>query len=467
MINILGSTIWLDIFLASFRIPNLYRSIFAEGAMNSIFAPMFNKYDTEKSSIEFANKIFTLFFIMIGIFCLIFIIFMPFILKYIFIGFDDYKLIKTIFFAKIMFFYLFFISLTTIILSILQSRKMFGISGLIMLALNISLITALLINNNSHENTVLYLSYGVIIAGFVQLIITLIIAYKNNIKIKLTKLSFKDKAIKEFLKKLLPTIINSGVIQLNIIVDTIFASHTNMAITYLYYADRLIQLPLAIIGISLNTIIIPLISQENKIKNKNKNENKNFSIELKAINIAMLLGLPAAVGLYCLSEEIISVIFAHSTAEMIINISKILKIFALVLPSYILYKIWIGILYANHKHKIPLISSCLCITLNIILNFLFIQHSYLGIAYATVISSWLNTICLLLYIMHTGFLKLNINLLFNFIKIIIALLGMVIFIFLIKQYTATNAIIKLLISIGGSIIIYFTIIFLLKYKKKY
>ena len=242
-----------DAFFVAFRIPNTFRRLFSEGAFNSAFVP---SYASELSqgkdqSNKFANNIFNL--LILGLFFIVIVveIFMPIFVFLIAPGFegDNQKMELAINLTRITFPFLFFISLASFFSAILNSHNRFAIASAAPIILNIMLIGVLFYGKILNDQLVYYLSYSVTFAGIIQLIFLYIFVKKFY----LPKFTFKvtlDDRVKIFFRKLLPSIFSSGVTQINILVGTIIASFQASAVSYLYYADRIYQINLAIAGIA-------------------------------------------------------------------------------------------------------------------------------------------------------------------------------------------------------------------------
>ena len=235
------------------------------------------------------------------------------------------------------------------------------------------------------------MAWGLIISGFLQLGFIYFYAFYKKHKIYPKQYPKTKKQIKKFWKILLPAIFGSSIIQLNSWVDIIIASLIPNAVSYIYYSERLIQLPLAIIGISLSTALLPLLSQLIK-----KNDSKQaITLFNDSLTLSMFFAIPAVVGLFIFNQEIIITLFARGEFNFISvqSTAKMLQIYALAVPSFILIKILLTNFYSRGDTKTPLKISIISLILNLVLNLVLIQfYSFLGIAIATVISSWFNVL---------------------------------------------------------------------------
>ena len=259
----LGAGPLADAFFVAFRIPNTFRRLFSEGTFNAAFVPSYSSVlDNKKKSQKFANNIFTL--LTIGLFFLVLVIeiMMPIFVFLIAPGFEgDYqKMELAITLTRITFPFLMFISLASFFSAILNSHNKFAVASAAPIILNILLIGVLLFGKILNDQLVYYLSYAVTISGILQLIFLYFFVKKHfspkiNLSLKI------DNKVKFFFKKLLPSIFSSGVTQINILVGTIIASFQASAVSYLYYADRIYQINLAIAGIAIGTVILPQLSK--------------------------------------------------------------------------------------------------------------------------------------------------------------------------------------------------------------
>ena len=223
--------------------------------------------------------------------------------------------------------------------------------------------------------------------------------------------------VKIFFSKLLPSIFSSGVTQINILVGTIIASFQASAVSYLYYADRIYQINLAIAGIAIGVVVLPQLSKYVQLKKKNK----ILQIQNKALELSMFLSLPAFVGLIIGSEEIISALFGYgSFNEVAVNNSaKALYLFGLGLPAFVLIKVFSTFFFANHDTKTPFYISLLSVILNIFISvFYFKSVGFIIIPIATTISSWFNSIILFIILKNRNLFQFNNIFLLRFIKII-------------------------------------------------
>ncbi len=418
----LGTSFIADAFFVAFRIPNTFRRLFSEGTFNAAFVPSYTS-ELNKGKLrskQFADQIFNLLFLGLLFFVLIIELFMPVFVSLIAPGFvgDVKKVELAINLTRIIFPFLMFICLASFFSAILNSHNKFAAASAAPIILNLVLIGILFFGKSLGDKVVFYLSYGVSIAGLLQLIF-LYIFVKKFYSIKLIfkfKISYP---VKIFFKKLLPSIFSSGVTQINILIGTIIASFQASAVSYLYYADRIYQINLAIAGIAIGVVILPQLSKYVQLKKKDK----ITLIQNKALELSMFLSLPATIALIVGSEEIISALFGYGSfnVESVTNSAKALYFFALGLPAFALIKVFSSFFFANHDTKTPFLISLISVILNISVSlYYFREIGFIIIPIATSISSWFNSIVLLIFLKKEKLFSFNQIFLIKLIKTIFA-----------------------------------------------
>ena len=260
----LGTGFIADVFFVAFRIPNTFRRLFAEGTFNAAFVPSYSSELTKGKlkSDNFANEIFNLLLCGLLFLVLLIEIFMPAFVGLIAPGFveDSKKIELAINLTRITFPFLLFVSLASFFAAILNSHNKFAVASAAPIILNLILIGILIFGKYLNDNLIYYLSYGVSFAGLLQLVF-LYIFVKKYYSIKFNFKFRLNQKVKIFFKKLLPSIFSSGVTQINILIGTIIASFQASAVSYLYYADRIYQINLAIAGIAIGVVILPQLSK--------------------------------------------------------------------------------------------------------------------------------------------------------------------------------------------------------------
>ncbi len=425
----LGAGPVADAFFVAFRIPNTFRRLFSEGTFNAAFVPSYSSLSIKKKSENFANSIFSL--LILGLFSLVLVveIFMPIFVFLIAPGFEgDYeKMELAITLTRITFPFLLFVSLASFFSAILNSHNKFAVSSAAPIILNVLLIGVLIFGKILNDQLVYFLSYAVTISGIIQFIFLYFFVkkyYLPNFKFSINI----DNKIKLFFKKLLPSIFSSGVTQINILIGTIIASFQASAVSYLYYADRIYQINLAIAGIAIGTVVLPQLSKH--VKNKKKE--KIDLIQNKALELSLFLSIPAAIALLIASEEIISSLFGYGSfdKESVKNSAKALFYFGLGLPAFSLIKVFSTFFFARHNTETPFYISLISVLLNVLISVnLFKEVGFLIIPIATTISSWFNAIVLLILLKKKKLFNFNLIFINRFIKIVFASILMGVFFF--------------------------------------
>ena len=425
----LGTGFLADAFFVAFRIPNTFRRLFAEGTFNSAFIPSYTSelVKSKKKSNNLANEIFNLLFLSLLFLVLLVEVFTPAFVSLIAPGFveDTKKIELATYLTRITFPFLMFVSLSSFFAAILNSHNKFAVAAAAPIILNLILIGILFFGKYLNDQLVYFLSYGVSIAGFLQLLFLYKFVKKFyfltfNFRLKITK------NVKIFFKKLLPSIFSSGVTQINILVGTIIASFQASAVSYLYYADRIYQINLAIAGIAIGVVILPQLSKSIYLKKKNKIS----EIQNNALKLSMFLSLPASIALFVGSEEIISALFGYGSfsEEATFNSAKALFYFGLGLPAFAFIKVFSTFFFANNNTKIPFYISLVSVILNILISIYYFKSiGFIIIPIATTISSWFNSILLFIYLKNRNLFTFSNSFFVNFLKIIFASITMGLF----------------------------------------
>lgn len=433
MAVVIGTSMIADSFFVAFRFPNMFRALFAEGAMNSAFIPIFAKSlnKDKDQAIAFAKQTGTLLLLWIVLFCILMMFFMPEIMAVQAFGFamDTDKFLLTTHLARLMFPYLAFMVMNSLFASILNSFEQFILPAFVPIILNICIILSLIgIYYNFIPLTGYELSISVLVAGFLQALILFITCLKYGI-MPFTKSINITQNVREFFKKVIPVIIGSSLLQLNIFVGTILATTLEGgSVSYLYYSDRLSQLPLGVIGIAIGIALIPMLS-----KSIAKNDKKEIiDNQSDAILLSMFLTLPASVAFLVIAPAIISGLFMYGNFDLIstYKTAYALQAMAIGLPAFVLIKVLSPVFFARGNTTIPVRISILCMIVNILLSIILMEYIYhVGIALATSISAWLNVILLLIMISFKDIELIRKNTIKTLIKMLCAsiLMGVIIF----------------------------------------
>ena len=466
----LGASIFADAFFVAFRLPNTFRRLFAEGTFNAAFIPSYTsaKFKNKKKGKLFADEVLNLLILILLFIITLAEIFTPYFVYLIAPGFaaDEIKFDLAIEFTRITFPFLLFVCLSSFFSGILNSHNKFAAAAAAPIILNIVLIISILVSYFQNLNIAKQLSYGVTIAGIIQLIFLAYCTYrfyKPNIKIYLKV----TKKVKFFFKRLLPSIFSSGVTQINILVGTIIASFQAGAVSYLYYADRVYQINLAIAGIAVGTFSLPVLSKAFK----SKNFTKVFNIQNRAIQLSLLFSIPASLGLIIASEEIINGLFGYGSFSPndVVMTSKALVFFGYGVVAFALVKILSNFFFARDNTKTPFYISSFIVFLNVTISLTFFnQIGFLIVPLATSISTWIGVIIFLYVLRKKNYLILGNKLFNNTVKIVLSTILMVlVLLFLLERYSNyldyeyTFKSIYLIIIVGFAAIVYLILCYLL------
>ena len=396
--NFLGAGAVSDAFLVSFKLPNLFRSLFAEGAFTSAFVPLFSSKlvaSGKEDSIKFASSAISLLTFILIIFTLIFELFMPHVVKILAPGFieDKEKIALTIDLCRITFPFLLFISIVSFQAGILNSIERFAAPASAPIILNIGIITSGLLSVVFLDMPVYGMAWGITISGIVEALWLKHFLNKENIKITPNIHiieTFKNNEIKTLFKRIAPGVLGAGIYQINMVVDTILVSLVSSgAVSWLYYANRLQQLPLGVIGAAISVALLPLLSK--KLKANEIEEAK--TTQDKAIFYGIIMSLPSAIIFICLADSLIQLLFEHGkfTSSDTINTANALKAYAIGLPAYVMVKALTPNFFARGDTITPVKYSVIVFISNLTLNLILMKpFGHTGIAIATSISAFVS-----------------------------------------------------------------------------
>jgi putative peptidoglycan lipid II flippase len=428
----LGASIFADAFFVAFRLPNTFRRLFAEGTFNAAFIPSYTstKIDDKKKGKKFADDVLSSLLLILLFIITLAEIFTPYLIYIIAPGFleDLIKFNLAVELTRITFPFLLFVSLSSFFAGVLNSNNKFAAAAAAPIILNVVLIISLILSFIFELNYTKQLSYGVTIAGIIQLFFLIYVTkkfYKPSLNFSLR---FSRK-VRFFFKKLLPSILSSGVTQINILVGTIIASFQTGAVSYLYYADRIYQINLAIAGIAVGTVSLPVLAKAFK----KRNMKKISDIQNKSFELSLLLSIPASCGLILASNQIVNALFGYGSFSIKdVEITAIaLKFFGYGVPAFALIKILSNFFFARDNTKIPFYISTFIVILNILISVsLFSRIGFIIIPIATSISTWVGVIIYLYLLNYKKSLLLQKQLVLKFVKIMISAIIMTLTLFL-------------------------------------
>lgn len=388
-----GANSMTDAFFVAFKLPNFMRRLFAEGAFNSAFVPLYAgalAADGKPAAQKLASETMAVLLMILLVMAVLVEIFMPQIMLLLAPGFSDDadKFALTVTLTRITFPYIVFVSLVSLFGGILNSIDKFAATAAAPILLNIALIVAVLAFRDSFATPAHALAWGVFTAGVLQCVWMVLFCYKCGFLPRLSWPKFTAN-VRRLLRLIAPAALGAGVAQINLMVDMIIASSVPMGVSYLYYADRINQLPLGVIGVGVGTALLPMLSRqmrEQKVAEARHTQNR-------AIELVLLLTLPAAAAILVIAQPMIATLFQHGafSAESTAATYPALMAYALGLPAFVLIKVLAPGFFANQDTKTPFIIASICMVLNLILNLLLVgPMAHVGLALATSIAGWVN-----------------------------------------------------------------------------
>ena len=397
---VLGAHVQADAFFVAFKIPNFMRRLFAEGAFSQAFVPVLAEYRSREDEVALQSFIDQ----MAGVlsFCLLLTVILgifiaPYLLRIFAPGFapagDRYPLAVTM--LRVMFPYLFFISLTAFAAAILNSYERFAMPAFTPVILNLALIVAAWLAWHYHWVAAHTLAWGVLVAGFLQLLFLL--PFLKQIKqMPILAWGFKHPGVKRVLKQMVPALFGVSIAQINLMVDTLFASFLAIgSVTWLYNSDRLASLPLGVFGVAIATVVLPYLSRQQADHNQ---QAYNKSLDW-GLTLVLLIGVPASLGLTCLAGPALTTLLQYGafSAHDVWMASHSLIAFASGLPAFMAVKILASAYYARGDIRTPVRIAVVAMLTNIVLNSLFIKPlAHVGLALATSLAAYLNAVLLYL-----------------------------------------------------------------------
>ncbi|PPR10744.1 MAG: putative lipid II flippase MurJ [Alphaproteobacteria bacterium MarineAlpha11_Bin1] len=422
--GILGAGPVADAFFVAFKLPNFFRRLFAEGAFSAAFIPLFTRHMSESgrsAARDFAQEVMSVFVVGLLFLVTVLQIAMPWIMHGFAPGFgnDPLRFRLAVEMAQITFPYLLFISLVSQLGGVLNAVGKFAASAAAPIILNLCLIAALLGLSGFVETSGHALAWGVATAGAAQFIWLIVACYRIDFQIRFLRPRLTPR-VKRLLVLMLPGAIGAGVVQINLLIDVVIASLLPRgSISFLYYADRVTQLPLGVIGVAVGTALLPLLSRQLRLAD----DNSAMGSMNRAMEFALLLTLPSAAALMTIPDEIISVLFergAFGAAETGATAAA-LAAYSVGLPAYVLIKVLSPGFFAREDTVTPVRIAAICVATNVGLNlFLMGPFLHVGIALATAISAWMNAALLLIILRRRGFLTVDARLRRAFPRIVLA-----------------------------------------------
>ncbi|MCA8933232.1 MAG: murein biosynthesis integral membrane protein MurJ [Rhodospirillaceae bacterium] len=408
--GILGAGPIADAFFVALKLPNLFRRLFAEGAFSVSFVPLYSaELETggRRSADRFAENALAWMIAVLLPLTVVAMAAMPWIVPVIAPGFadDPERYGAAVTFARITFPYLVLMSLVALLGGVLNARDRFAPFASAPVLFNLTLIAALLVVAPLLDTAGHALSYAVTASGAVQLIWLAYWAQRAGVRLHL-RLPRPSARFALLLRKMGPGALGAGAMQINLFFDTLLASLLPTgAISYLYYADRLYQLPLGVIGIAIGTALLPLMSRQIAAETAGAGPQAALATQNRALEYGVLLALPAGFALMAVPGPILTVLFERGAfdAATTVQTAAALAAYALGIPAYILVKVLSTAFFARQDTATPVRIAIACTGLNIALSFALIWViAHMGIALATAVSAWLNVALLVRAQMRQG-----------------------------------------------------------------
>lgn len=395
---VLGAGPVADAFFVALKLPNFFRRITAEGAFSVSFVPMFSGFladeDKEKGrreAIKFAEEAQAVMVTVLVPFTVALILLMPWVLHVVAPGFgstpERYDLALEM--SRVTFPYILLMSLTALLGGVMNSFDRFGPFAAAPMLFNISLIVALFAFTPFADSAGHALSWGVVLAGVLQLLWLLYAARRIGVILKWRRPRLTPH-IRQLFRKMGPGVFGAGIAQINLFIDMVLASLLPIgAISYLYYADRLYQLPLSVIGIAIGTALLPMLTRALK-SDTPQDATRLFN---KAVEISLLLALPATVAYLAVGDTIVDILFVRGAFNENDGLQSgyVLMAYTLGLPAFIVARVFSTVFFAHGDTATPVKYAVVCAVMNTLLAVALLQNfQHVGIALATGLTAWVN-----------------------------------------------------------------------------
>lgn len=405
----------LDAFLAAFQIPNLLRDMFAEGALSTAFTTVFTKThekDGDEASWQLTSLLFSTVILLLGGLCLIGVIISPLIVEVTNFGFHNVpgKFQLTVDLTRIMFPFIIFVSIAAVVMGILNARYVFGLPASASTVFNaVSIVAgvglAYLFDPQADwrhpkfsENALYGLSLGVLLGGIAQVAMQLPTLYRLGFRLRL-QLDFSDPKLREVWALMWPGVIAAGTIQVNILVNGMFASEINGARSWLNCAFRIVHFPIGVFGVAIATAILPSVARSHARQNL---QAFGQTVE-EGLRLTAFLTIPASLGLMVLGPDIIRLVYQHGsfTAEDAAQTAMTLQAYTIGLAAYSAIRVLTPCFSALGEPRTPLKVGLLAIALNIVLNCVMVKYlgmEQIGLAMSTAALALVNCAQLVFYL---------------------------------------------------------------------
>jgi putative peptidoglycan lipid II flippase len=367
----------MDAFTAAFRIPNLLRDLFAEGALSTAFVTTFSKTiarDGDQAAWRLADKVATLAALVLGALCVAGIVFAPQLVSLLAPGFDPHKAALTVQLTRIMFPFILLVSLAALVMGMLNAKSVFGMPAMASSFFNVGsivggVVLGAWIDPQFGPRALVGLAIGTLIGGALQFGVQLPSLARLGYRFR-PDLQWRDPGVRAILLLMGPSVIAASTTQFNVLINSIFASKLGDGpIFWLSIAFRLMQLPLGLFGVALGTVTLPLLSRLVVAQRFDA-----FRSELaRGMRLALLLTVPSTIGLMMLAEPIISTLYQHGRfdAGQAAQAAGALRFYAIGLGGYAALKVLVNAFYALDHRKTPMVVSFVAVALNLLFNWVF------------------------------------------------------------------------------------------------
>lgn len=487
---VLGTGPVAEAFFVALRFPNLFRRLFAEGAFNAAFVPLYARTlegEGREKAAQLLKEILSVLFVALSIFVIAVVIAMPWLMYVIAPGFsmdeDGQRFNLAVIFTQITMPYILLMSITAMMGGVLNSHDRFVAAAAAPILLNIVLISILAysmreagislsdaltnaaVDVQNAERFGLYLSIGVTFSGLLQAGLLYAGCRRSGVRLSIIRPRLTP-GVKRLIALGIPGAIAAGVTQINIIVSQQIASFQDGAVALLYYADRLYQLPLGVIGIAMGVALLPALSKRLRADDQQGAANAMN----RALEISMALTLPAAIAMLVMPNFLVSGLFQRGEfdASDAVGTALAVQAFAIGLPAFVLIKVFAPGFFAREDTKTPmrfaavsmLVNVVVGVALFVIIRRYFDEFGHVGLAAATSLAGWINAILLMIALRRRGGLETDARLRDRLPRIVIATIGMGVFIGLAEFWadpiTAFFMDVRLLallfVSFGGAVV---------------
>ncbi len=409
MASVVGTGLIADAFVVAFRFPNLFRRLFAEGAFNAAFVPLFARQlegEGQPAAVRFAEEVLAVLLAFLIVLSAFAMLAMPLIIYVLAPGFTDNaeKLDLTVQLTRVAFPYLTFMSLVALVGGILNSLHRFTAAAAAPIILNIVLIAVLvfvlLSGWGAEPRTGFILVWGVSVAGLLQFLMLWIVMNKAGIALRLGKPKITA-GVKRLVRLGVPGLIAGGITQINLLVSTMIASLQDSAPSWLYYADRIYQLPLGVIGIAIGVVLLPELARRLRAEDFAGVQ----SSQNRALEVSLLLTVPSAIALMAIPHAIIHVLFERGafSSQDTQATAIALAAFAAGLPAFVMIKVFSPAYFAREDTRTPMWFALISVLVNIVGALILFQFiAYIGVALATTVAGWINALLLAVTLSRRG-----------------------------------------------------------------